>query len=256
MFFEQDDLSARLLSVLSLSWEEVGEKSDLRPFHALSFRVKGNAEFEQGEYSWKAGDGDIFFVPAYFEYELRAKNEELFVIHFESDAIPADKICKFHPKNPWYFEELFRELFSDWTKKAPGYLFGCKALFYKILYAMEREFSERENPTGTDKLRPAMEYLHEHFTDSDLSVERLARLVGVSEVTFRQLFFRSTGTTPKKYICDLKKKTALELLGSGYYTVGEVADRCGFQNAYYFSNFLKKETGKSPKNFLTKKENI
>ena len=39
---------------------------------------------------------------------------------------------------------------------------------------------------------------------------------------------------------------ATELLQSGYYSVGEIASRCGFNNINYFSTFIKKETGLSP----------
>lgn len=56
--------------------------------------------------------------------------------------------------------------------------------------------------------------------------------------------------SPLAYINKLKLNYALELLHSGYYTVSEVSDKCGFKNIYYFSTFIKKETGFSPINHI------
>ena len=55
---------------------------------------------------------------------------------------------------------------------------------------------------------------------------------------------------PLKYINKLKLYYAKELLRSGYYTVSQVSEKCGFENIQYFSLFIKKETGKTPSQFL------
>ena len=65
-----------------------------------------------------------------------------------------------------------------------------------------------------------------------------------------EFFVKNYSATPLKYINDLKLNYAKELLRSSYYTVSEVAEKCGFENVYYFSLFMKKRTGKSPSQFL------
>ena len=44
MFFEQDDISLNITNILKLEWDKRNEQSSNRPFHALSFRICGNAD--------------------------------------------------------------------------------------------------------------------------------------------------------------------------------------------------------------------
>ena len=47
---------------------------------------------------------------------------------------------------------------------------------------------------------------------------------------------------------------AKEYLNSGYYTVSEIAEKCGFDDVSYFVRFFKKRTGTPPGAY--KKRNI
>ena len=91
-----------------------------------------------------------------------------------------------------------------------------------------------------------MEHINEHFAEGAVSVDELARMCGMSDTYFRKLFVSEFGVTPQQYISRLRLGAATELLQSGYYTVSEIASRCGFNNINYFSTFIKKETGLSP----------
>ena len=191
------------------------------------------------------GSGDVGFFPAKLFYSMQTGREKLLVVHFYSDALRDDRIRKFSPKNPAYFERLFTDLNRAWTKKHVGYEYECKALFYKILFAVEREWEQNE-PTVSDAIRDAVEYIHDRFTDRSLTVEELAARCHVSDTYFRKRFRETCGTTPLNYIHQLRMTHAKELLQSNYYTVEEVSERCGFNNIQYFSLFIKKQTGLSP----------
>lgn len=100
------------------------------------------------------------------------------------------------------------------------------------------------------KLHEAIEYIHDNFTNPTLTVDYLAHMCGMSDTYFRRLFVKNFQVTPLKYINVLRSNYAKELLSSGYYTVSQVSDKCGFNNVQYFSLFIKKETGLSPSRFL------
>ena len=59
---------------------------------------------------------------------------------------------------------------------------------------------------------------------------------------FRRTFNMSVG----QYIVNEKMKKARRLLVGTTYSITELADRCGFENVYYFSNAFKKAHGISP----------
>ena len=246
MFFRNDVISARLLTVLDLEWESQNLGSGMRPYHALSFRMEGLSTFitEQGSVDVKKGE--IAFVPAGLIYNHQSGHEKLIVIHFTADQPLPQEILRFKPQNPAYFERKFRELHDAWTKKQIGFEYECKVIFYQILLEIERDFAKRERERGDDKIMTAVEYIHEHFTDRDLTVEQLSHLCAMSDTYFRRLFVTRFGQSPLRYINNMRFERARELLCSEYYTIEEIAELCGFNNINYFSLFIKKETGLPP----------
>lgn len=246
MFFETDSFNVNILSVHELEWIKRSDNSDTRTYHALSFRVLGNAEFVHRNGINKISTNDIAFVPSYFQYKLNSEDEHLFVIHFESNDILPSTIKSFTPENPAYFKHKFSEIYTVWSKKQPGYIHECKSIFYRILMRIEREYLHTKYANADERLKEAMDFIHDNFTKGDFSIEDLAQLCNMSGTYFRKLFIKKFGTSPRAYINKLKLNYALELLNSGYYTISEVSDKCGFKNIYYFSSFIKKETGHSP----------
>ena len=115
---------------------------------------------------------------------------------------------------------------------------------------IERELAESKFSGAEDRLLDAVEFIHDNLTSNSLSIELLAHMCGMSDTYFRRLFVKNFKTTPLKYINKLKLNYAKELLRSGYYTVSQVSEKCGFENIQYFSLFIKKETGKTPSQFL------
>ena len=142
MFFKSKNISLDIISVLSLEWESQNAKSGLRPFHALSYRTKGDAKFITEENELYVGSNELTFVPANLEYSMVASNENLIVIHFLSDNVLPNKIIKFSPNNPAYFERKFYELHNIWSKKHFGYEYEAKSIIYKIISKIESEVAE------------------------------------------------------------------------------------------------------------------
>ncbi len=244
MFFESSDINFKILTVLNIDRKSGRGYSGLRPFHALSYRVTGNAVFTHEKEKTNVVGGDMLFVPKNCPYYIEADDERLFVVHFDTDAALPKSFKKLTTAKPEMYTRELSRLYSAWTLKRPGYQHECQYLLHKIFMNIEREAAEDLN--RDDQLNDAVEYIHEHFCERDLTVDLLAKMCSMSDTYFRKLFKERFSTTPLKYINDLKVKFATELLHSGYYTVTEAAEKCGFDNVYYFSLFIKKETGLSP----------
>ena len=54
---------------------------------------------------------------------------------------------------------------------------------------------------------------------------------------------------PKAYITQLRIRYACDLLKSGKYKIGDIAEEVGYKNVYYFSKVFKAQTGSTPSEY-------
>jgi len=236
-----------LVSVLKIHWEGYDKEALPRPFHALSFRTKGDSVFTVNKTKKRVTTGDILFVPRDVGYRLTTNEESLFCVHFLADNLPTDTIYFFSPTDRKLLEKLFSDMYDAWTEKKPGYRNKASSLFFKILSKIQFEENEFSYKSFHSLILNAIDYIHEHFTEPTLTVPKLSQISSVSESFFRKEFKLITGVSPLQYINNLRVAYALELLESGYYRIYEIAEKAGFSDSKYFSTVIKKATGVSPK---------
>lgn len=249
MFFSNPGIEAEILSVLHLNWKSAHSYAAGRDYCALSYRVQGGADFTHNETKSHISAEDIVYVPAGLDYRIDAEKEELFVIHFNMNGLQETELDIFTPSSANYFEQKFNDIYKSWSQKKPGYLYDCKAAFYKILEHIAKQKTETQSDSIASGLNDAAEYIHEHYSDKTLTVNFLAQRANMSDTYFRKLFVKQFSETPLKYINSLRIERSLELLMSGYYSVSEIAEKCGFDSQNYFSNVFKKFTGKTPSQY-------
>lgn len=253
MFFQCPDVDAKILSVIQMGWQRVSARAGARPFHTLSFRLEGDATFssESGELL-TVQENEIVFVPAQYDFSKQAGKGQILAIHFTASNQLPEEILRFSPENPGYFRSAFLQLHQIWTGKKPGYEYEAKIYLYRIILEMEREWAKDKRSAASRQLKPALDFINAHYAEGSVSVEAISRLCGMSDTYLRKLFVAEYGKTPQQYISNLRLTKATELLQSGYYSVSEIASRCGFNNINYFSTFIKKETGLSPLQYRNK----
>ena len=252
MLFDDFECNVRILTVLKLSWTDYDSHTPPRKYHALSFRLKGNAH-----YSYSGGELDIYsgetvFVPQNLGYHISAEDEELYVIHFELPEKSQDILEPFHTADSTQLRRLFASCYDTWSKKEPGYYFRTLSIFYHILELLNILSIDTSPDNDNLQIKPAIDYLHMNFSDPDISVQKLCKLVYMSDTWFRKLFSQLYGTTPVKYINQLRINQAKELIESGYYSVEQIAELVGFSDSKYFSTVFRHHTGYSPSEYKKK----
>ena len=249
MLFDDFTCNVKILTVLKLSWDDSDADALPRKYHALSFRIKGNASYAYNDQTLSVQNGDILFVPENMGYHIKAKDEELYVIHFELPEKKQDHLEVFPIEDYTKAKNLFETCLDVWNKKEPGYHFKALSIFYNILTLMTHSALQARTNETQQKIAPAIKYLHAHFTEPGLSVLTLCDLVHLSDTWFRKLFYICYGMKPTKYINTLRINYAKELLESGYYSIEKTAEMSGFEDAKYFSTVFRQLTGCSPSNY-------
>ena len=108
------------------------------------------------------------------------------------------------------------------------------ACLYELLALLVSEILEKKHSTNSYlHLAAAKEYIEQNF-NSDITLDLLANLVNMSVTNFRREWAKLYGESPLQYRDRIRLSHAKEYLMSGYYTVTEVAEKCGFSDVNYF----------------------
>lgn len=128
-------------------------------------------------------------------------------------------------------------------------LLYCRALLETVIY----EIAQRESaPSVPPVIRPSVDYLLEHYTESP-SLAQIAARSHISEVYFRRVFKSVFLMSPAAYISRLKLKKAAEYLEYGEMSVQEIAEAVGYSGAAYFSKEFKAVYGVTPLRYRKQK---
>jgi AraC-like DNA-binding protein len=244
--FNLSEINIKILSVHKLSWSVQNKYAFPRPHHALSLRIKGEAEFIHNKTSYKVKEKDIIFVPKNYDYTLISKREErVIVIHFDCDR-EFEQMQVFSSTDNEVFHSLFSLLIETFDSNHAGCKHKAYSLFYQILEQIQMQSSLRSSSRVSDSFENANSYLKSNFSDGSLTVEKLAKIASVSPTYYRKMFAKIYNTSPNKYLNDLRLTQANTLLKTGYYTVEETAFQCGYNDSKYFATCYKKKYGHPP----------
>lgn len=105
-------------------------------------------------------------------------------------------------------------------------------------------------PTAGDpRMRVALQLMHQKMASPALSVETLAADVGVSPVHLRNLFRRETGSSPRRFLIQLRLRHAARLLRHSQAEVKEIAAASGFASDHYFHLAFRRNFGWTPSEY-------
>jgi AraC family transcriptional regulator len=98
---------------------------------------------------------------------------------------------------------------------------------------------------GPARLRRIRELVHVKLKD-ELSLEEMARSVGLSTAHFARMFRKSTGETPHQFVLSQRLERAKAMLRAPHARVLDVAVACGFKTQQHFSQVFREVYGISP----------
>lgn len=94
-------------------------------------------------------------------------------------------------------------------------------------------------------------YLNEHFAEQ-INHQMLSDIFGLVPSYISKIFTKFKGTSPAKYIIQLRIEKAKELLLDPRWLNKEIAEIVGYDDPSYFSRIFKRETGLYPSEFREK----
>ena len=253
MIFTQQKLVFRIIDIFHIQQEKVRFEETNRHFASLSFRFQSNAVIHTKSETFRLGDGAVSFFPADVDYRREAGVDDLIAIDLEVDNYISDRIEHFVTADPEGIGARFREIRKVWTSGRMDRFYRANALLYDLFAALYGEGVSQDDGLPA-LLVGAIESFDRHFADPELSVSQVAGEIGVSEVYLRYLFRQYRQTSPKQYLTDVRIQKAKALLSSGFYSVAQTAQRCGYRDEKHFSTVFRRLTGTPPSKYKYRPE--
>ncbi len=144
--------------------------------------------------------------------------------------------------------EKLEDLFGS-SKEMASNLDKVPQFIMELLELALDEREAREGVQGNQMLKEALNYIDEHFTEEQLSLNKVASAMEVSANYFSAWFSQSMKMTFVEYVTQKRMEKARELLQKTKLHTAEIAAEVGYRDPHYFSFVFKKTEGKSPREY-------
>lgn len=171
-------------------------------------------------------------------------------LHSLNDWLKTEQYLK--PTNITYNEKII-ELWSEMYECLDhGYSYQNLAYANLCLYRFISYFIERPSflpgLKKEDPIAASVDYMKGHI-DRSILVEEMADGTGYSSSHFSAMFKSKMGASPVDYFIQLKIHYACQLLSQTNLSIQSIAQKIGYEDAFYFSRLFKKIRGKSPREY-------
>ena len=174
---------------------------------------------------------------------------ECLLIEFEALQTQTT-ISAFSLSNAGFFVRDFYKIQQLLAEGTPESQLEATYKLYGILLRLFRGHPKEHVSQGKRQLlKPAVDYMGEHFRDHRITNSSLAACCGISTVYFRKCFEETYGISPIRYLHDYRMQKAKQILASDYGSIGQVAEDVGYSNLYHFSKMFRQYTGLSPSQY-------
>ena len=216
----------------------------------IALKAGGQTCYRQGQRQLLSDKNHVILLPKGAEYEWTCTEPgECIIIDFE--ALETDRTIRSVEINDESFIlASFAKMEKCLTLEHPAGRLEAMQLLYGILLFLAKSANTLYVPKTKQKvLAPAMDHILENYADPGICNDRLAALCGISTVYFRKTFESVYGTSPIRYLHELRINKAKSILSGDYSSIGQVAQSVGYSSVYHFSKMFRLYTGVSPSSY-------
>ena len=113
-----------------------------------------------------------------------------------------------------------------------------------------RSYISKERQDSSKQIvNDAIQYLKENYSNGEITIDRVCKMLHISTGYFSALFKRETKLTFVNYLTHIRMEAAKELLRTTNLKSFEIAQKVGYSEPNYFSYCFKKNFGISPSEY-------
>ena len=234
----------------------------VRDHYLIHLVVAGKGVFQVGGASFHLQEGDLFLVkPNQLNtYAADATDPwEYYWVGFNgacaNKLVQQTPFTDHHPlhhcKDPQSVREaLYNIYLSRGTEpQQEALMTGYLDLFMAQLMKEARDTMPNPGSSSSQYVLAAIKYIQFNYSH-DISVDDIAKAVGVSRSHLYRVFMANVGQSPIDYLTGYRISEACSLLKNAHLSIAEIAVSVGFFDQFYFSRVFKKVKGVPPSKYL------
>ena len=163
------------------------------------------------------------------------------------EAVPWQKQVLIFLRDAW--KEVADEPF-DYENRVRYHLSAALRLLSTQCVGGKTKVSE-QGQIASERMKRMLRYVEEHYAE-ELTVEKIAACVALSESACLRSFRQLLGITPIQYVKQFRVEKAAELLRSTRLKTGEIGLECGFSDGSYFIKTFREIKHCTPREYRTK----
>ncbi len=199
-----------------------GYANDCRMFFVLS----GKCRLDIEEKTYYLSPHSLAMIPPGIRYKFSEFDESIVLERFDRA------------------EEYVRGIAEEHSRRRLFYRERASGLMKILICDIFRHASTGKNDSD-EKIENILSFITSNL-ETELTCEKLGAKFGYHPYYLSRLIKLHTGKTLKQYIISARIGEAKNLLKSTDLSFSDIAARCGFENAAYFSNAFKAKTKMSP----------
>jgi AraC-like DNA-binding protein len=246
--------------VLQVGWTKLGGWWNYTDLSAPYWRIYwndsagGELRFEGRKYS--LNPNKIFLIAPNTSFSsipppLKSETKH-FYIHFliKPQFVSHSPSVFFFKSDETFFELIKETILLHEAKDIKAEIMGIN-LAARLISLIPIKSNEKKFGARAEK---AIEILKNHC-ESGIANESLARKFSMSTNAFLRLFKKAAGTSPQKYLMNMRIERACFMLHYSDKSIKEIADLNGFCDRYHFTKTFKMLRNESPAKFRRKNYN-
>ncbi|MGR6542619.1 helix-turn-helix domain-containing protein [Paenibacillus tundrae] len=196
-------------------------------------------------------------------YTLTARSEDLqyIVIMYQVTSMEGASLVmpsyRKHPLNTSFIQDsvtqtewvqVAEKIVAKWSRSEGLERFHANALMQGMIYELIMEYESSQGGAKSDMVDAVATYISGHYRQN-LELKELAALAGCSVRQLQRRFKQEKELGPMEYVIQLRMESASRMLRHTDAPIGEIADRMGYRDMYYFSRAFKKYFGVPPQRY-------
>ena len=264
--FKQNDTNHIELTIFNCGLERCAPGQTwgpgIRDHYLIHLVVSGRGVFEVGGKTFPVEQGDLFFArPSQlirytadeqhpWEYSWVGFNGAC--AHKLAAQLPfRDDAPVHHTQDPDGMRRALSAIYSSrgLQPQDEAAMVGYLYLFISSLMRENVESKPHSTSSSSQYVLNAIKYIQFNYSH-DISIDDVAKSVGVSRSHLYRVFMLNVGQSPIDYLTEYRINEACKLLRTGSLSIAEVAISVGFFDQFYFSRVFKRAKGVPPSKYL------